>query len=159
MVVHTVFSRPSALNTPEVALFVPVSLSSVSLESWSSSTLDLSSRSRTRTGFARRAGGGGGTRVEPSAGKYLAAYRFPQSIITTLRRDIYHIGHRSCPRGPVLGTSTLLDSPRVGTQEGGVSHPLPVLLIPTLPMAGQRGEPVLWYRRIKLHKKRRPSTR
>ena len=39
----------------------------------------------------------------------------------------------------------------VGTQEGGDSRPLPVLLILTLPMAGQQGEPVLRYRSVRLY--------
>ena len=39
----------------------------------------------------------------------------------------------------------------IGTQEGGDSRPLPVLLILTLPMAGQQGEPVLRYRSVRLY--------
>ena len=35
-----------------------------------------------------------------------------------------------------------------GTKEGGDSHPLNVLLILTLPMAGQRGERILRYRGV-----------
>ena len=38
-----------------------------------------------------------------------------------------------------------------GTQEGGESHPLLVLLILTLPMAGQRGEPILRYSSVSFY--------